>query len=147
MNPYVNIHKNLDKYLKSIFLENIIVVLSGTPTRIPDRRGFPFWPTLTDLGGISIFKMTHIFGYGENLVFASNQSIWTIFTWKWHGKVSIMLLTSFETIHMHIYETDFGKKRFSRSPLQYWPYSKIRYFTFFGKYLVCGLIFEISAIS
>ena len=23
MNPYVNIHKNLDKYLKSIFLENM----------------------------------------------------------------------------------------------------------------------------
>ena len=80
MNPYVNVHKNIDKCLKPIFSNYNFMVLSGTTTRIPDRQGLPFRPILTDLGGISIFKMTNIFGYGENLVFATNQSIWPIFT-------------------------------------------------------------------
>ena len=42
MNPYVNVHKNLEKYLKSIFSNYIIMVLSRTPTLTPDYMGFPF---------------------------------------------------------------------------------------------------------
>ena len=78
--------------------------------------------------------------------FEPNQSIWSIFPWKWHGKVGIMLLTSFEVSLMHMYDMDFRDTWFSRSPLQNWPYLKIRYFTFLRKNLICGLIFEISGI-
>ena len=64
----------------------VIVVLSGTLTRIPDREGFSIQSILTDFGRISIFKMALIFG-------ALNQSIWSIFTRKCVQEVCHMFLT------------------------------------------------------
>ena len=126
-------------------MKNFLVVLSKTPTRTPYREGFPFRHILTDLRGMSIFKMTDIFGFMENLDFEPNLSIWSIFPWKWHGKVGIILLTSFEVNSIYMYEMDCRNIWFSRSPLQILPYSHIPEFTYFGKNLICGLIFEISA--
>ena len=121
--------------------------MSETPTRTPDREGFPFGHILTDLRGMSIVKMTDIFGFMENLDFESNQSLWSIFPWKWHCKVCIMLLNPVSKSHMHIYDTVFRDTWFSRSPLQIWPYSKYRISRLLRKFLSCGLNFEISAIQ
>ena len=47
--------------------------------------------------------------------------------------------------YMCIDKTIFCINLFSRSPLKIRPFPNIRIFTYLRKYLVCGIIFEISA--
>ena len=56
----------LGEYFKIDIFGKYYCCFVGTPTRIPDREGFPFRSILTDLRGMSIFKMTDIVGYMEN---------------------------------------------------------------------------------
>ena len=109
-------------------------------------RIFSSLKTSCNCAPIVIIHIVTLWGkwYIENLGFARDGSIWPILIRKCVRKVCHMLFNPILSFRFLIQGTNFRENSFSRSPLQNWPYSNIRYFTFSSKNLVCGFNFEIS---